>query len=126
MILLKNHNPGVSFIEVMVALMLVSLVIIASFKTQGSLLRTTSAAVNQVQAVAAIKDYFIQAQREAFVEKEGTQEKQLTFPHLKPAIMIEKVTATWNEFGHERTLTMVRFVHHPQAPETKKSGEQKA
>lgn len=74
MIHFKNHNPGVSFIEVMVALVLVSLVIVASFKTQGILLRTTAQTVNHVQAVAAIKSYFMQATQEKFIEKEGKQE----------------------------------------------------
>jgi hypothetical protein len=126
MIPFKNHNPGLSFIEVMVALMIVSLVIIASFKTQGSLLRTTAMTVSKIKAVAALKDYFLDAEREAFLEKEGTQEKELEFPAMKlsyqatrakdasvfkniPDIMIEKVTATWS--AEQYTQTLVRFTH---------------
>jgi prepilin-type N-terminal cleavage/methylation domain-containing protein len=136
MIHFKNHNPGMSLIEVIVALLIVSLVIVASFKTQSALLRSATKTVNQLQVVATIKNYFMQATRDKFFDKDTPQEKTVDFPVMKlvykatPAkdssifknitgMVTEKITATWHEFGRDQTTSMVRFSY--KKPEEKKS-----
>jgi Tfp pilus assembly protein PilV len=137
MIAFKKHSPGISFIEVLVALMMVSAVILATFKTQMTMLRTTSNTSMLVQAVAAIDVYFAQATRDAFIKKEGAQEKILEFPAIKlvytatptkdssvfkniTGLMVEKVTATWTQAGREQDMTMVRFTYKPAEQEEEK------
>lgn len=122
-----------SFIEVIVALMIVSLMIVSTFKTQMTMLRTTAKTATLVHVIAAMEDYFMQASRDKFLEKDAQQEKTLEVPALTlvykatPAkdssvfknitgIMVEKITATWSEMGREQKMSMVRFSY--KQPET--------
>lgn len=130
-----------SLIEIIVALLIVSLVVVAAFKTQASLLRSTTKTVHQLQIIAAIKNYFIQATRDGFLDKDAPQETTIDFPALKLAykatpakdssifknisgMVTEKITATWDEFGRDQTMSMVRFSY--KKPEEKSDASQKA
>jgi len=137
----KNHKLGMSFIEVLVALMLVSVVIMATFKTQMVMQRSAVKTATQLQVVAAIDAYFMQATRDKFLEKDAQQEKEIENSPIKlvykatsakdssvfkniTGIMVEKITATWSQLGREQTMSMVRFTHkQPENKEEKAKGK---
>lgn len=136
MIPFKNHNPGIGLIEVIVALMMVSLVIIASFNTESIMLRSTVRAVNQLNVAVAMKNFFVEGVRKNFLRTDKSQTKSIDVPDAElvyqaapvksssslkniSGMMLEKVTAAWREFGIEKSIYQARFVY--KEPEEQKS-----
>jgi len=126
----KAHNMGFSLIEVVVALLMVSLIIIALFNTESILLKSSAQTAHHIHALVAIQNRFAEIDENAFSRISKITDTTITDPPAvisyttKPAaqngslqrvenMFVEKITASWHEFGKDSTVAVIRYVYRP-------------
>jgi len=130
----KSHS-GFSLIEVLVALAIVSIVTVAIFIAQANFLKTARTTAQEIQIVAEMKNFFIEAEKRRYTQNDKKQEKKiesifdgrLIYSSAKtkskslkdvPGIIIERIDATWLDGSIERKKTLVKYTY--VMPEKKK------
>jgi hypothetical protein len=120
---LKSQNKaGISFIEVMCALALLSITLISLSALQSSLLRNALKSANRVERSILIKNILYEAREnnEITLEKEENGFKikytQQPLTDSSPLIryknlFIEKVTITWSGLFGESTDELITYIY---------------
>ena len=124
-------NPGLSLIEVMLAVLILGISVTTLLSLQGILSRGVYTGHAFIIRIAHIRNYFVQADLDKLYEAEPPPKKVLIDPELtltyraeKPAskglksyqnILIERVEASWpTVFGQRNeTFGMLRFAPKP-------------
>lgn len=138
---LKNLNsvPGLSLIEVMCALALLSFVIVSLSSLQASLLRNAVKTIERVERIIALNNILHEAHYEEWDENDEKHDKKLeelglhvsyqrqSIPETSSLskyedLFIEKVEVTWSGLFGEQKDQLITFVY--KVPE--KVSEKKA
>lgn len=123
----KGHNnSGFTLVEVLIALVLISVVSIALLNLEGGLLQSTYRARNVLERILLL-DTFLQQQHKDILEgKTPTKEQTVEDPPTKITyttsaiaggsalskienIVLETVQAQWTDFGWQRTELLVNI-----------------
>lgn len=84
-----NHKSGFSLIEVLVALAIAGIMLVAYLGMQSRLLHTVVQSVHEIQATNVVSNYLAQAQKDRFESSDKSQTQDVTIPI--PAKMTYKV-----------------------------------
>ena len=129
------NQPGISFIEVILAVFIIATVITSLLLLQGTAFSGLATISARLDRVFLINEYFAQsrfarAKKEAAAEK-SPQTKKIDDPKtiitcelknparesslkLQEHIKIEKCTAEWDEFALKLRETMITFLFKPE------------
>jgi hypothetical protein len=139
---LKNPHSasGLSLLEVMAALALLSLVVVSLSSLQGTLLRSAVKTFDRVERIIAMKDLLYEAHYEGWDQDNESHEKKeggfLLRYSQKPVseasalkkykdVFIQKVEITWSGLLGEQKDHLITFLYktpennEPQKPEKK-------
>jgi hypothetical protein len=120
----KMNKPGLSILEVMIAVLMVGVSVTALLSLQGVLSRSVYSAHGLIIRLPFIRSYFVEADRDGLYEKAEPQKKtiedpltQLTYSVEKKAFkqfehtVIERVDAQWTlAFGPRKEMaTRIKF-----------------
>lgn len=128
MIVFKSRvKSGFSLIDVIVALLMTSMAILAILGMQGTMIKSTVRTADEVRVTIALKDFFVDIDKQLLLGETPKAERTLEIPAgkltytRKPAtakslekikhLYLEQVTAEWQELGKEQKKTMVRLVY---------------
>lgn len=124
----KNlKNPGFSLIEVIIALAMISIIVITCLNVQSRIVTTTTRNTQLITRIAAIKELFITADQQQFIEKKSSHTISLAAPAPEitysakpvpkdsalskiPQLFTETVTATTDN----ARVRMVRITFCPE------------
>lgn len=134
----RTLQPGLSLLEVMLAVLIVGISVISILSLQGKLSRGVYTAHAVIDRLPFIKSFFAEASREGFYKRESGEKRVLDNPSLtldyavgKPSsktlkqyqnIVIEQVKAEWPLFLGKRneTFGLVRFLPKASKKEASK------
>lgn len=128
MIVFRNRvKTGFGLIEVIVALLMTSIAIIAMMAMQGNMLTSTVRTANSIRITIAIKDYFVEIDKQLLLGQEPKAERVIEIPNGKLTykrnaatakslekikhLYHEQITAEWQELGREQKKSMARLVY---------------
>jgi Tfp pilus assembly protein PilV len=129
MIRCRSHKPGISLLEVVIALAMIAIVITALLSSQGRAFDAGMRAIFEQQVTLALRQEFTRMdvqndpQRKPFTKPlpEHCPSGSMTFTASKPPeasplsayqhLMIELLTATWNMGRREYTTRLVRYCY---------------
>lgn len=135
-----NFRNGFTFIEVVVALFMVSGLLNSMLLLQNNIFRSLGSFSSSLQRIYYLKNRLFDAELERAQAKElpplGKPDKReiespptnITYELKKPSsksglrdlagIVIELATANWKEFGVSRQVNLVSFLYYPPKKET--------
>jgi hypothetical protein len=134
-----HTKPGFTFIEVVLALFMVSGLLTAIMLLQGTIFRNLVGFSNSLQRIFYLKNKFAQVEHARAqgtdLPKLGKEDVQkienppttITYVLKKPSsksalkefssAAIEQATAQWQEFGREQKEVLVSFLYYPPKKE---------
>ena len=124
----KKSAPGLSILEVMLAVLMLGVSVTTILGLQAILSRGVYTAHAFVDRIGFITTFFTEAERDRFFQEEGAQKRQIDFPPLSmeysvssskakslknfQKVIVEQIDAQWpTVFGQRKeTFGMLRFV----------------
>lgn len=122
---MESKNPGFSFIEVVIAVIVFSVMITTLFVSQGRMLQRASSTLYQWKALVALKNYWYQAEKKhlnAQVKKQSSQVDGIFEIQYQPFKIAEDsllrnkkglrrffLSARWDSLGFSREVSLGGF-----------------
>ena len=128
----KNHKQvGMTFIEVVLAVFIIGSLLSSLLLLQSNVVKNVSLFTARSNRTFMIKDTLVQAEIDREMQKEPAKEQKIDDPKttityeqkkiskdssLKKFedIVIETVSAEWDEWGSKRKETMIKFLYKPE------------
>ena len=128
----RNINPGMTFIEVTLAVFIIGSLLSSLLLLQSNVVRNVFQFSSRSDRLFLMKDRLAQTVLEREQKKEGKKETKIENPQTtiiyeqkKVAkgstlknfedIVIEQVTAKWDEWGSTQKETMITFLYKPES-----------
>jgi hypothetical protein len=90
---MKHARPGLSFVEVMAAVLIMAVAATTLLGLQGVLVRGVFSAHSVIERLGFIQSYVVIAQKDRLYEKTGPQTKVIEYPALTMVYQEKSLTA---------------------------------
>ncbi len=132
---MKRARPGLSLVEVLIAVLMLGISVTTLFSLQGVLSRGVFTAHALIDRIPYIRSFFVEIDRDQLFKRESVKTKTIEYPVLRmnysigavadksltslKQLRLEKIEAEWpTPFGERKEIyARLRFVPQPEAPQ---------